>query len=315
MKVFIQSCHASLEYDQAVMFVSMGHKVAGSFDVGSKQRPKLEGITDVSYDVREAFPFVDMIVLHQCDNYSMVFKQYCDEMGKKPVVLNYFGQGCDEQHRHVASILTKSRNAYVVCYSKKEERMFTELGVPKEKFRMIRFGKVLEEFREPGWTGRLPIAYMSCNSIERRGDGCGWPAAKKLIDSVGVPLLISGRETESLPNGIGELDYEGIKALYRSARCFVSLGTKPAPMVLTQIEAMITGCPVVVLDNGCGIVEEELPVFGCKTVEDVVHVVHQLCADVRAASAASLAHKERVEEEFSMVKVIERWKAFMEEMI
>ena len=106
-KVFIQSCHASLEHDQVVMFLSMGHQVAGNFDTGSKQRPKIEGVTDVSFDVRDAFKSVDMIVLHQVDNYSMVFKQYCDEMKGKPVVLSYFGQGCDEQHRHTASILSK----------------------------------------------------------------------------------------------------------------------------------------------------------------------------------------------------------------
>lgn len=314
MKIFIQSCHASLEYDQAVMFLSMGHQVAGSFDTGSKQRPKIEGVTNVSSDVRDAFGFADMIVLHQCDNYSMVFKQYCDEMKGKPVVLNYFGQGCDEQHHHVAAILSKMRNAYVVCYSRKEEKMFRELGVPENKFRMIRFGKVLEEFRNPGWNGRLPIAYMSCNSIERRGEGCSWSVAKKLIDSVGVPLLLSGRETESLPNGIGELDYDGIKSMYRNARCFVSLGTMPAPLVLTQIEAMMTGCPVIVLNNGCGIADEKLPVNIGNTAEDIVQFIHALCDNSTYASACSMAAKQRVENEFSMVRVIERWEAFMKEM-
>lgn len=315
MKVFINSCHAALEYDQAVMFLSMGHQVAGNFDTGSKQRPKIEGVTNVSHDLKDALFSADLLVLHQCDNYSMVFKQCCDERGKRPVVLNYFGQGCDEQHRHVVSILSKSPNAYVVCYSRKEERMFRELGVPENKFRMIRFGKVLEEFRNPGWNGKLPIAYMSCNSIERRGEGCGWPAAKRLMDSVGVPLLLSGKDTETLTNGIGELDYEGIKSLYRNVRCFVSLGTKPAPLVLTQIEAMMTGCPVIVLNNGCGIADEKLPVFVCNTVEDVVQIIHELCGDSRAASASSLACKQRVEDEFSMVKVISRWEMFMKEMI
>jgi len=297
------------------MFVSMGHQVAGNFDTGSKQRPKLEGVTDVSYDVREAMSHADMIVLHQCDNYSMVFKQYCDGMGKKPVVLNYFGQGCDEQHHHVAAILGNTPNAYVVCYSRKEEHMFKKLGAPEEKYRMIRFGKVLEEFREPGWNGRLPIGYMSCNSIERRGEGCGWPAAKRLIDSVGFPLLLSGRETESLPNGIGELDYEGIKSMYRNARCFVSLGTKPAPLVLTQIEAMMTGCPVIVLDNGCGILQEGLPLFVAKSVEDVEFLVRRMCEDIRYATEASQAARQRVEDEFSMAKIMDRWKVFMEVMV
>jgi hypothetical protein len=314
MNVFIASCHASLEFDQVIMFGLMGHNVAGSFDVGSKQRPKIVGITDKSNDVRDAFKGADMIVMHQCENYSNVFQQYCNEMGKRPVVLNYFGQGCEEQHKHVATILKSVPNAYVVCYSRKEERMFKALEAPDRKFRMIRFGKVLDDFAlHGGWDGTIPMAYMTCNSAERRGEGCGWPALKELMDSM-LPMILSGKETETLRRGIGELDYEGMKTMYRNARCFVSLGTVPAPMVLTQIEAMVMGCPVIVMDNGCGIAQEGLPLIVVKNTREIAWWVESFIVEYPRAVAVSKKAATQVEDEFNMEKVAGRWASFMEGM-
>ena len=312
MKVFIESCHAALEFDQAIMFRMMGHSVAGNFDVGSKQRPKIVGVTDKSYDIRSAYADADMLVLHQCENYSNVFKVSCEEMGKRPVILTYFGQGCDEQHQHTAAILATMSNAYCVCYSRKEERMFERLGVPKDKYRMIRFGKVMEDFCEHGgWNGRLPIAYITCNSVERRGEGCGWSTLNSMMGDMGLPIILSGKETETLRRGIGELDYEGMKSMYRNARCFVSLGTQPAPLVLTQIEAMVTGCPVIVLDNGCGIADEGLPVIVLKKDYEVGAQVEEMCTYYHVASRQSRHAMTQVDEEFNMTKVAKRWEEFM----
>jgi hypothetical protein len=77
---------------------------------------------------------------------------------------------------------------------------------------------------------------------------------------------------------------------------------------------MITGCPVIVLDNGCGIGLEGLPVLLCNTVTDVVWTIKELCDTPTKASAWSVKHKNFIEEEFSMVKVCGRWDAFMKEM-
>lgn len=314
MNIFIQSCHAALEFDQAIMFGMMGHCVAGNFDVGSKQRPKIVGVTDISHDVQDAYVSADVIVLHQCEDYSNVFRQCCAKMGQRPVILSYFGQGCSVQHTHVASTLMSVPNAYVVCYSRKEERMFKALGVPDRKYRMIRFGKLIDDYRlHGGWNGVLPVAYMTCNSVERRGDGCGWPLLKSLMDTQ-LPVMLSGKETETLKRGIGELDYEGIKSMYRNCRCFVSLGTQPAPLVLTQIEAMVTGCPVIVYDNGCGIVDEGLPVVIARTEVELDCIVTQVLGDYSLAVSLSKKADTQVVAEFNMGNVAARWEAFMETM-
>ena len=190
--------------------------------------------------------------------------------------------------------------------------MFERLGVPKDKYRMIRFGKVMEDFCEHGgWNGRLPIAYITCNSVERRGEGCGWSTLNSMMGDMGLPIILSGKETETLRRGIGELDYEGMKSMYRNARCFVSLGTQPAPLVLTQIEAMVTGCPVIVLDNGCGIADEGLPVIVLKKDYEVGAQVEEMCTYYHVASRQSRHAMTQVDEEFNMTKVAKRWEEFM----
>lgn len=150
MKIFIQSCHASLEYDQARMFLKMGHKVAGSFDVGSRQRPKIKNCTDRSQSIEDAYREADVFILHQVEDYSNVFDKHVHAMFPRPVILTYFGQGCSTQHEQVVSTLRDAKNAFVVCYSHKEEDMLVKLGVPLGKVKMIRFGKDLSEFRRHG---------------------------------------------------------------------------------------------------------------------------------------------------------------------
>lgn len=315
MKIFIKSCHASLEYDQARMFLGMGHMVAGAFDVGSVQRPKIEGCTDVTYDVEDALKTTDLLVLHQIEDYSHWFEQYAKQMGSRPVVLIQFGQGCDRQHKHVAQILVARKNTFVVSYSHKDHNNLIDLGAPPDKCRMIRFGKVISDFRDfGGWNGRLPICYMSCNALKRRGDGTAWPLAEQLIERAPFPFILSGKESLQHACGMGELSYETLKAMYRHCRCYLSLGTQPAPYVLTIVEAMCTGTPVVALNNGCGILDEHLGVLVVHNLAEMFTMVHALILDHGLASMHGERMRLIAEREFSMDRVAQQWNEFIEVM-
>ncbi|MFA5936527.1 MAG: glycosyltransferase [Candidatus Paceibacterota bacterium] len=314
-KIFIHSCHAALEYDQALMFGRMGHQVAGNFDVGSNQRPKLPS-TEVSHPYEEGLEFADMYLMHQCEDYSNVFERYCRQRGyKRPVVLINFGQGCMEQHKQVVGVLATYTNAWLVNYSKTDHNRMLKLGAPENKMEMIRFGKDLEDYRKlGGWTGRLPMAYMSCNSIMRRGGGCGWDFLKNLYEKSNIPILLGGRENEEVPFGIGEQSYASLQSMYRNARCYITLGTQPAPYVLTLVEAMCAGCPVIAFDNGCGIRDEDLGVIVAETAGDIYREVMRLCNEWNSARAYSIRMLAAANREFDLEVVAEKWEKFMERM-
>jgi hypothetical protein len=294
----------------------LGCAVAGSFDTGSAQRPKLE-CTKESSPIEDGVAESDVMLLHQCEDYSNVFERYAQaRSGIGPVVLNLFGQGCLEQHQHTVQTLRECSNAYAVAYSHKDAGVLMQLGAPREKVAMIRFGKVMDDFREHGgWTGHLPVCYMSCNAIKRRGDGCSWPLAEELL-LTDLPLIVSGRETLELDRGIGELSYEGLRSMYRQCRCYLSLGTKPAPLVLTLIEAMCTGTPVIAYDNGCGIVGEQLDgVLIARNVHEITMAVEYLVEHPEKAINNSAVCRYTAEQEFSMDIVADRWSAMLDHML
>lgn len=315
MRIYIKSCHASLEYDQALMFLRMGHLVAGSFDVGSNQRPKIKGVTDVSYPLEDAIEGgADMVVLHQVEDYSHVFECSCKAMGKRPVILHAFGQGCKTQHAHTVRVCVDNKNAYVVAYSITDYNRFMEMGMPIEKCAMIRFGKELSEFKGD-WTGRMPVCYMTCNSILRRGDGCGISVVKNLIEASTIPLLITGRETSQVSLGVDDLSYAGMRNLYKQARCYLAIGTQPAPYTLTPVEAMCSGTPVVAYNNGCGIVNEGFPVLVANSAREINDTVSALIENRQYASMWSIRSLNYAKENFEMEIVANQWQDFMDTMI
>ena len=313
MRVYIHSVHASLEYDQAMMFLQMGHSVAGNFDVGSPHRPKIKGVTDVSYPYEQGLDEADLYLLHQCEDYSNVFERYASQRKDRgTVVLNLFGQGCEEQHKHTVTVLNEYPNAYAVSYSHKDHNHLVDLGAHPDKVRMIRFGKNMDDFREHGgWNGRLPIAYMSCNGLQHRNEGTSWPMLNELMKT-DVPLLLSGNDSRRHSYGIGELDYPTLRAMYRQCGVYVSLGTKPAPMVLTLVEAICTGTPVIAYDNGCGIANEKLD--GVWVVGDVVRLYASIMRVLQDANTRRLMHEKMMvlaDAEFDMVNVASRWDELM----
>ena len=312
MKAYIHSCHATLEYDTAVQFKMLGWEVSGSFDTGSVERPKVEGMTDESnrFSPGEA----DFILLHQCENFPEVMEKYILKYNK-PVISHAFGQGCHAQHESVVQLANDSKLASVVAYSWKDYHTYQDLGIPSEQLAMIRFGKNLSEYRgERGWSGRMPFCYVTCNAAPRRGDGCGWGLLNELVD-MGVPLLLGGQETEALPFGLGQLPYDTMKSMFRQARCYLSLGTMPAPYTLSFVEAMSAGCPVIAYDNGYGVADEGFDVVLCKSAQDIASHIGEYVSNRGAAEVLSQKMIDVSNREFDNNKVIEHWKTYVERQL
>jgi glycosyltransferase involved in cell wall biosynthesis len=103
--------------------------------------------------------------------------------------------------------------------------------------------------------------------------------------------------------------------MYRQFRCYVSLGTKPAPLVLTLIEAICTGTPVIAYDNGCGITGEGLGVLVVDNVVDLHNAISMLVTNtIAVADELSGTMKETAKREFAIEVVAGKWESFMEEM-
>jgi len=287
MKIYIHSCHAVLEYDQAQMFAELGHAVTGMFDVGSKQRPKIEGVTDVivtgKSDTQRAPTDIaaaskaDAVVVHQMDRFPDRVAEYA-ELGV-PTVLVAFGQGTMEQHDQTVDIMERYPNVYVVAYSRKDYGSYKLLGAPDPRLKMIRFAKKLDEFGP--WqpiAGDDPVCLVVGNDMHRRGDACGWPVAEELL-RLGVPIQAVGNHTDDLVFGLGEVPFSRLKRAYCEATVALSLGTTPAPYTLSLIEECASGTPTIAWDNGHGIADEQLGVHVVQSIAEAEAAIKKALLD------------------------------------
>lgn len=266
--IFIQSSHASLEWDQARMFTDLGFRVAGDWDLGSKQRSKIRGVTDHNED-RANF---NLILLHQIPDYHEHMKLLL-EQGKR-VILSAFGQSDTWQYKAIAELCARYEHAYVAPYSTKDNRLYLAHGCPPQKCRLLRFGKYLSDFKP--WTGRKLAAYATGNEIHLRGHGCGWALMKLVMEQ--CPVILSGKRTDEV-GGMGEITEQAMHDLMADSACFLSFGTVPAAWIMSQMEAWCAGCPTVIYDNGHGIDEEAMPLLLANSVDKIVGLVNRLISD------------------------------------
>ena len=305
MKIFIKSCHATLEYDQARMLHNMGYHVGGNFDIGSKQRKKLPGITDTNSNIDE----FDTILLHQTEDFDLVMESFLQQ-GKK-VILSAFGQGCDRQHINVSNLCKQYENAYVSSYSVKDYNMYVGFGCPSHKIEMIRFGKYLDDFKP--WKGKWPLCYISCNAINRRGAGCGWEILKA-IENSGLPIILSGNETaENTEFGLGEIDEKAMHNTFSNAMCHLHLGTIPAPITLSLLEAFCSGTPVVAYNNQHGLINEGFEIDFYDDAQGLAHGIHRMLTD---ESYRQEQHKKslRNAKYFNIHEVAPKWRTLLEKL-
>lgn len=263
MKLFMEVCHTTLEYDMARMFTDMGIEVySDTWDLQNRenpQRPTLKGVTDTHIPFS---PSTDVVVLFQTPDHPNKAFHYCLNYNI-PVILIAFGQSWTKER--VEFVCETARNfdkLTVVAYSITECDVYAKAGMPPEQLKLIRFPKYLEDYGP--WTGGNKKVYISCNSIARdnpnfnRALACNYELVKTLYNKYGIPLVLSGNETEKITFGVGPISWNDMRKYFRESDCFFSNGTAPASLTLSLIEAMCSGTPVVAYDNGYGIKNEHL---------------------------------------------------------
>ena len=306
MQIFIKSCHASLEYDQARMFADMGYEVFGSWDLGSTQRKKIAGVTDKNSDINDH----RNILLHQVEDFDLVMEKLLQE-GKR-VILSAFGQGCDRQHENVGRLCRDYQYAFVSSYSLKDYNLYRRLGCPQDKVQMIRFSKYPTDFKP--WRGKWPVCYISCNSIHRRGDGCGWEILKDM-ESRGLPIVLSGSETECNSDfGLGQIEEKSMHNLFSNAMCHLHLGTIPAPITLSILESFCSGCPVVPYNNRHGLAEEGFELDFYNDADGLVNGIQRILNDAEYRNEQHLKSV-RNSRHFDVTTVAPKWRTLLERLV
>jgi glycosyltransferase involved in cell wall biosynthesis len=314
MRIFIHSCHAVLEYDQARMFMEMGHEVMGIFDVGSRQRPKIPGVTDVDFganfhDTQKFEPtpaFIDklaqeadVIIVHQMEKFPDKLAAYAES--GLPSILTAFGQGTIDQQSQVMDVLENYLHAHVVAYSRKDYCAFRAMdpeGKVSERIHRIPFGKPAGEYGPwVGWDAASKYCLVVGNDLPNRGDACGWGIVQQLM-ARGLPFVLAGRSSDTVHEGCGEVDFEELKEMYRTCCVALNLGTVPAPYTLSLVEELAAGMPVIVFDNRCGIAEEELGVHLVRNVQEAEAAIRKAIAERQNADLLSKLSREIYEKHF-----------------
>ncbi|MEM4720660.1 MAG: hypothetical protein QXT73_01185 [Candidatus Methanomethylicaceae archaeon] len=309
LRVYIQGCHASLEYDHIVMFKGLGFEVRGSFDAGSPHRPHLPGVDMSFMSPDEGLEWSDVFLLYEVENFPVVFREVACRKRSGIVVLHLFGQGDVDGFLHVVETLNAFPRVFAVAYSRTDFHRMTALGCNPKKLKFIRFGKVLGEFRfGSGWKGVVPCGLVVCNGMARRGEGCGYRLFEELKKD-GLPVVLVGKHSlEDDEYGVGELSYDSLRRMYQLFRCLVSFGTVPAPYLLSITEAVCSGMPVVAYDNMCGIRDEGIGgVVVCSSVLEVGRQLDRLIKDMDYAKSLSKEALVFSDKEFDMNVVAYQW--------
>lgn len=278
-RIFYNSSHASIEYDQCSIFKELGLTVVnGNMDRSFEERPKIEGCSgyDCGDEIRarlesmtcrkEDFDGCDLIFMLNPADFHKRIEHYAQF---KPVVMYLVGQWIDKQLDEMCAAINgqvdkkQQPRIWVACYSRREEdylrpRIYSEL---QDRIHHIRFAKKREDYcpwmvdgsKAPDQTDFI---YTTCNDMHRRAESCVFHEWEKVVE--GLPFELSGRNTQEVPGGKGLLPFDGIRHRMRTCAAYAGVPCWPAPLVLNMVEAMMSGAPIAFYDNQRGAKQESI---------------------------------------------------------
>lgn len=179
--------------------------------------------------------WADVII---CHHYLIpwVWNQW-DRLREKRVIW----RTCGQSNARLEERMHGLEGLQIVRYSPREEAGFSRLGVYAGADDLIRFGKYPDDWQ--GWTGEDKVVGNLTQNMAGRNEFCGYPFWQEV--TADLPTQPAGLDSEVLPNGLGGLEYDDMRAYLRRIRAHLYTGTQPASYTLSLIEAMMTGVPTV----------------------------------------------------------------------
>ena len=261
MRILLLTAHSIAAYDDVRMFHDMGHEVFnldGYIDPANPHvdmrpplpqvpaHPELKAIVDALptrdplATAKEHLPdalidWADVIVIHHYTE-KWLTPQW-NRIKHKRVIW----RTCGQSDPRLEAVMKPYHQAglQIVRYSPKEQPAFEKYGAFAGQDALIRFGKYPSDWY--GWTGKDPVIGNITQDMVGRGPSCGLDFY--LEATMGLRAHPAGPRSEALPDGIGALNYDGMRQYLRDIRVYLYSGTQPASYTLGLIEAMMTGVP------------------------------------------------------------------------
>ena len=347
MRIFLLSCHAILETDWLNIWTSLGHYV---FSPGAYVEPNNQGDESLRpkppLDPKWADRYrEDMEAFHRLgkpgiDNKELLTDEFCDRfdvvvlmhlprwahanakvLDKRPWVWATIGQSVAHNEAEMKQYWG-SGNMRIVRYSPMERNIPGYIG----ESALIRFGKSPEIFKD--WDGETASVVCVGQSLQRRGAPCNWKWLNEV--SAGFPRTLYGPESETCDWGKGKLPFDDMRAALRKNRVAINGGTWPASVVLSAIEQLMTGIPLVLVGPKLGQPHGWFPGHdlyeGSLLVENGVNgwcsddlgatrdFIKQLLGNHELAKKIGAAGRQRAIELFGIDKIAGQWDEFFKSL-
>lgn len=199
----------------------------------------------------------------------------------------------------------------IVRYSPKERNIPGYAGEDA----LIRFYKDPDEWG--GWHGGLRAVTNVTQDMKRRSQWCNYDFWRQA--TAGLPVCALGPGSETF-GGNGQVDYDVMREVLRSAQAYLYTGTQPASYTLGLLEALVTGVPVVsigashmtIFPYGPELFEgHELASAAYDDPFQAKLLLRQLLDEPELAAEVSRLQRARAVEEFGVEPVGRAWKAFL----
>jgi len=300
-------------------------------DVGNPERPHIKDYREISEKQnfcnqkhhsrtweKSDLKNIDFIYMMNFGDVDAVAKYY-SQFGI-PIFIHLFGQYNIRIVHALIDLMLQCDFIHFICYSLTEYKIYYRLSYDCQsihsRLHHIPFGLDKEEFQH--WTGEIESVYTTCNDIHNRRRACNWDTFSEITKD--LPSTLSGRNTEKV-GGLGLLPFEELKQNYRKHRCYLSMGTIPAPYTLTLLEAMMTGCPTIGYDNGMGLADEGILSSDgsvglvSSDIFQIKQYITTLLKDYAFAKEQSLSIQEKAITLFNMVEVSQKWAEILNESL
>lgn len=329
MKLLYIGCHAILEYDELKMFSNIpGIEL---FSDGMYFRPdqKWYGRPPLNFKVNEENYFIwdkyqgkwnnnefldRFDIIYFMHRPASIFDNW-NILKSRKIIWRTIGQSTPDLEFKMQKLKEENKNLKFVRYSPSERRHKNFAGEDA----LIRFGKNPDDYFE--WNGNEKVIISVVQSMQERGDACGWNIFSKISEN--LPCKLYGNNNQGagkLWNG-ENLSYENLLSVYRDNRVYFYAGTKPASYCLNFIEAWMTGIPIIAVGPELGNGDEnlyevsELISYGENgywenDYENIVKKCKLLLENFELAKYISSNGRKKAIELFSEKKIQTQWEDF-----
>lgn len=339
-KILYLSVHSILEYLEVKLLSELGYEVfsPGAYldpQGGDGMRPSLEGINynpdalalyhqicgqhsgkDGKYHLTKELvdKFDIILVMHD----PKLIQANWDVMKHKRVVWRTIGQSISPVEQSLSRF--RGEGMEIVRYSPMERNIPGYIG----ENALIRFYQ--DEHVYTGWTGEQERIINFTQDMKRRDQACNYTFFEEVTRP--FPRHLFGPRNEGQSWTSGKISYTQQLIEYRTNRCYMYTGTKPASVTLNFIEALQTGIPMICIgaDHGNGkdfpghdlyeipnIIKNGVNGFISDDKDELQSYIKQMLTDYDYAKKISQAGRATGIELFGKQNIKQAWKQYLGE--